>query len=920
MFQYKSNHTIFLLFCFCLPINTFIYAQRFSGINPSIKWEQISTKKAKIIYPVELSSDAQRLANVIDFLYDYDREAIGPLTRNIKFVLLGNTAISNGSVGSAPFKSEFFMSPPRDHYQLGTLNWTDLLALHEYRHVLQRSNSLKGATKVGYLLFGELTWSGMSNLAIPNWFREGDAVVAETSQSNQGRGRNPAFLDAHRDYFLNESYPNYNQARNGSIIKFVPDHYRFGYLMTTYGRSKYGDDFWEDILADGGAYKGVLFPFKKALKSKTGIGMKAFYKEAMEFHKIRMTSKNKKPSISFNYLSAKNKGFHNYSNPQLSTNNRLYAVKTSFDKRSSIIEILENGEEKLLVNTPIINEQYFSEQAGLFTWSEARTDARWTEDNYSVIVVYNSKKKTKSKISSRSKYFQPSLSNNGAKIICTEILATSCQLKILQTKDGSLLKTLPNVNNFIYTYPKWDNQENIIVCARKNNGEIALVKLDADGELIDTLLPFRADLIGIPQVSENYVTTTAAYGGNIHIYQIDKQGSISKISDHTQSVYQPIFDEEENKIYFSEFQIEGNRLGYFSPDKNRILYNLDKKQVFKNNILDKIPNKSYPTKKYSKFAHFINPHSWGINLESFRPEIKISSTNYLNTIDISGGAYLEDGSDVIYNANINFATFLPIVNLGWRSENQSAIVQDSVLVKFWDTDYGLTVSAPFNFSDGNYFRNFLPFFGIQHNQLNITNFEVENINITSLRTGLTFRNQNYRPQLRLFSKFGQYIRVDYSSDIDERDARQFQIKTALALPGIAKTHSLILEADYKSQKGDRLSDSFKYSRGYRSRLEYDSFYRLSADYHFPLFYPDWGIEGLFFIKRINIDLFADYSHMNLLPDVEQVDFRSIGSEISTDIRFLNTQDLRIAFRFAYRLNDISGRPLRFTFLLPVYRF
>ncbi|MEL6986928.1 MAG: hypothetical protein AAGK97_03770 [Bacteroidota bacterium] len=896
------------------------YSQSFSALSPALKWQQINTEKAKIIFPVGMEEEAQRVANTLDYLYKHETSDVTDKVLRIKVVLIDQGAISNGSVGSAPFKSDFLLSPPRDHYRLGTVNWTDLLSLHEYRHVLQRSHSRKGATAIGYTLLGELTWSGMANLAIPNWFREGDAVIAETMQSNQGRGRNPAFMDEYRHYFINNELPSYNRARNGSIKDLVPDHYRLGYLMTTFGRDKYGDDFWKDILGDAGAYKGVIFPFAKSLKKKTGMSVPEFYKASMDFHEEKVASLGKNSKEKITYLSPLKSGYQSYNNP-IVHKGKVYSAKFSFDQLTRIVEHLPNGEEKLLIKTPIIQDNFFSMHGDLIAWAESRVDERWSEENYSVIMLYNGQSKKRTKLSSRTKYFQPSFSNDGNKIICTEILARESNLKVIDINDGSV-QSINAPKEYIYTYPRWDIDNTIIVCAREKTGAIGLLRLSQSGELIETLLPMSNEIIGNPSITENYISITAAYGGMIHIYQYNRATKQwHKVSNHNQSLYNPVFDETKNMFYASEFDLNGNRIASIeSSSKKMDVYTPKVIPSFERSILNKIPDDKYEIRKYSKFAHFFNLHTWGLNLENIRPELKLNSTNYLNTVDLSAGVFLDNENDLVYNANANIGMFYPLLNINWRTEKESAIVQDSILVKFWDSDISATLSLPLNLSDGRNIRTLTPYAGYTRNSLNITNFDVENISTSAIRGGFIFRNRTYRPRLKLFSNFGQYLRVDYLTDIDDRDATQAQVKTALALPGIHKTHSLIVEADYKNQSGARLSDSFKYARGYGSLLAYESIYRVSADYHFPFAYPDWGLLGFFYFKRLNLDLFADFSGITIGADVNQVDFNSVGVEFTSDIRFANTIDLRMGVRFAYRLDDLSGRPARFEFILPAYRF
>lgn len=86
------------------------------------------------------------------------------------------------------------MTPLQNGLELGSTNWTDNLAVHEYRHVHQFSNFRKGASKLLYLLAGQEGQSLANAASIPDWFFEGDAVYTETKYLEQGRGRLPYFL------------------------------------------------------------------------------------------------------------------------------------------------------------------------------------------------------------------------------------------------------------------------------------------------------------------------------------------------------------------------------------------------------------------------------------------------------------------------------------------------------------------------------------------------------------------------------------------------------------------------------------------------------------------------------------------------------------------------------------------------------
>src|SRR5215210_8661014 len=122
-------------------------AQEFGG-NPSyIKWKQINTDTARVIFPAGLESAGERVATIIHDLQKNHTSTIGSRLRKINIVLQNQTTISNAYVGLGPYRSEFYLFAPQNSFSLGALNWTDNLAVHEFRHVQQYNNFNVGLSK-----------------------------------------------------------------------------------------------------------------------------------------------------------------------------------------------------------------------------------------------------------------------------------------------------------------------------------------------------------------------------------------------------------------------------------------------------------------------------------------------------------------------------------------------------------------------------------------------------------------------------------------------------------------------------------------------------------------------------------------------------------------------------------------------------
>ena len=111
-----------------LMIYTKGFAQVFGGNPPSLKWKQINTPLTRVIFPMGLDSTAERITNIITFINEPTLNTIGKKSKKINLVLQNQTTVSNAYVGLGPFRSEFFITPLQNSFELGSLPWPDQLS------------------------------------------------------------------------------------------------------------------------------------------------------------------------------------------------------------------------------------------------------------------------------------------------------------------------------------------------------------------------------------------------------------------------------------------------------------------------------------------------------------------------------------------------------------------------------------------------------------------------------------------------------------------------------------------------------------------------------------------------------------------------------------------------------------------------
>ena len=421
----------------CILFTQFLTAQQSGGNPPSIKWRQVNTPTARIIFPNGLDSTANRIANIISFIQKPTQKTIGNSSRKINIVLQSQTAISNGYVGLAPFRSEFYLTPPQNSFELGNIPWPDMLAIHEYRHVEQYSNFDVGLSRVMRVIFGDGGQALANGAAIPDWFYEGDAVFNESNVSKQGRGNLPSFFNGFHSMWEDGKKYNWMQLRNGSLKNYIPDHYQLGYMLVAYGREKYGDLFWKDVTHDAAAYKGVIYPLQKAISKYAGISYKTFRNEALDYFKVQLNVKENASSPR-----TKKQKYLNEQYPSLRENGEVIFIKNSFDEIPAFVIRKEDGSDVHIRVSDYSIDPYFSYNNGKIVYASYRPDVRWANRNYNeikILDVTNGKEQT---IATKSRSFSPDISGDGKMIVAAVDDDLDRQtLQIFDTETGKLKKT-----------------------------------------------------------------------------------------------------------------------------------------------------------------------------------------------------------------------------------------------------------------------------------------------------------------------------------------------------------------------------------------------------------------------------------------------------------------------------------------------
>lgn len=927
-----------LLLFFCSVIGA-IYAQQFGANPPSVKWQQLDMKEARIIFPRGLDSTAKKVAETILDAGEYGDTSVVPAgLRKVNIVLQNQTTRANGYVGLAPWRSEFYMTPAFNSFELGSLPWAKNLTKHEYRHVQQYQHFRKGISKIAYYILGEEGQAVANNASVPNWFFEGDAVYQETYGSEQGRGRLPYFFNGYRALWNEKKDYRFMKLRNGSWKHYIPDHYILGYMLSSYGREKYGKDFWYPVTEEAAQFKGVFYPFQRAVKKYTGVGYSEFVNNALDFFKADSVSVGKSRFIT----SGNNRYVINYSFPQFLNDDSLIVLKKTFRNNPAWYLVTEKGEE-IVREKDISRDEDFSTGGGKIVYTAYEPDPLWGGRDYSVIKLLNIKTKQVVQLTRKSKYFQPGISSDGEKITAIQYTPDQVQqLHILDAGTGAVLSRVPVDSEYVITYPRFYDEHHIVACTRNAEGLMAVTLIQTETGAIEILTPWSFDVKGFPLVKNDTIYFTSGNGRHDDIYAVEvKTKNLYKLTDEPTGAYQPAVDNR-GRVVWSSFTARGLQL----KDKHLQLQDWQLKEpdagtadqnLYLSSASDTQPHFSskgfsstqYSVSKYSKWSSPFNFHSWRPFYDPPEWSLTLYGQNILNTFQ-SELSYTYNENEGSHNVGYDglLGSWFPWIT-GGVNYTLDRKVKDSAKTIHWnELNAHIGLRAPFDFTKGKQYRSLTLASSFYNTATQITGRykdSIANNRLNYLQMSANWSSQVQKAVQHINPRFAQALYVRYRTMVDDRKARQFLATGSLYFPGIAINHSLVLNGAFQlrdTANQYRFGNSFPFARGYAA-YDMPRMWKGAVNYHFPIVYPDWGFGQLVYFLRIRANLFFDYAQTMSLLNGNVYQYRSAGSELYFDTKWWNQQSVSFGIRYSRLLDtEIAGQKSynRWELILPVDLF
>jgi hypothetical protein len=902
-----------------------------TGQEPaSTNWMQINTENFQLIFPESFSGKAQNVANILEYTYTTTSNSLNHEPRKASVVIHNKSVTSNGFVAPAPHRIELYSMPPQDNT---TMDWLEHLCIHEMRHFVQIDKLNQGITKVLTYIFGEQANAVVAGL-LPMWYLEGDAVIAETALTNNGRGRIPGFTKQIRSR-LADSLPLYSFDKMllGSYRNQTPDHYELGYHMTSFARKRYGADLWQNMENYVARNPYQVFSFNIGLDRLSGLYSGGIYDSALTFYdRFYASSCNETIDSKAQTISPSgHKDFISYRYPHYTENGKVIALKKDFSRLPRFISI-DHGKEKILHIPGKMSFERYSYAKGQIVWSEEIPDTRWRNRSFSVIKMYDINNKKERTLTEKTRLFAPNISRDGERIAAIQVTRENeYSLVVLDTTHGWIQKQFSHPEGIFLQQPVWStNGKHIFVLGTTENGKGIYQINYLTGKWKEMLEPSFREIQHM-SCGREYLYFKAAVDHKEEICALNlERKQLYKVTDSRINASDVDFSPSGNSIVYADYESKGYNLvekkidekrfeplskQYDSGNKMTEALRKGEKELFRSG---NIPAKDYDTQNYNRLKNLFHFHSWAplyldynINqkdISSISPGVTLFSQNLLSTALTTLGYSYQSGIHKLHTQFI-YKGWYPVFEVSSHFGGKPDVIRPSSVdwvpkLSNDNLNIDASISLPLDFTQGKYISGFTPSVTYDYDR-DLYHSIRKDYYLRGLKTinyNLWFYYYQRMAYRDLMPRWGFTFDLNIRSSPFSENllGNMTSLAGRIYLPGLFEDHGIKLKLGYQEQNPEVYfySSYLQFPRGFQTTRS-EKLFIFQSDYAIPLFYPDWNIPSVLYFKRFKANLFHDYALneyqmvVNNQRKIKKDVLYSLGTELTTDFHFA-----RIMFPFS----------------------
>ena len=931
---------------------------------PGLDWRRIQTERFNVIFPAQITADAQRVANTLEHIYAPVSKTLRGPQKPLDVVLVNQSAQPNGFVALAPRRSVWFSTPPQNAGRLSG-DWYQLLAVHEMRHVVQSDRMRRGLVRLAWLFFGE-QGQALASLLVPPWFWEGDAVGVETALSQTGRGRIPRFGLHIRALLLAGRRYSYYKVHHGSYRDWYPGHYQLGYFLTTYVKRHHGAETWDKVLGRTVRWGFHPFSFSRALRKYTGASAARTYERTMdELTALWQTRQEDLATTPLRVLAGQSRSdvWTNYGYPHPLADGSVLASKSGLADPATLVRLHSDGREERVRYYQSLGS--IRAAGGKAAWNRSTPDRRWGFRNYSDVVVLDTDSGRTRQLTHKARLFAPAPSPDGALVAAVEFGPDRrCHLVLLETASGAEQARFPAPDGVFWRTPAWSQDGRHIAVVRQDGRGNALERIDVAQGQGQIVSPHTQADIGWPVFWGSYLLFDAPYSGidNIHAVHLPSGTRYRVTSRPLAATHAAVAGDS---LLFQEYTVDGYRIAVMPLDPatwTPVEQVADRQVRYFEPLIDQeqggpvladIPQRVYPVSGYRPLGNLLKVHSWSFSPLPPGYALNLKSNDLLDLSSMSGGVeYNSNESAFSVLGDFSLAAWYPVLSVGgsWgervgeyviktrEMEGGSLEVKEKEETDRWnEKSLSAGVGLPLNLSRGPWQSSirlsakaewtdiadrddlhrpeddlYWPDAGSGNQEAGDVFTRNHNGRFAPLTYRLAFARARHPATRDLAPAWGQSLRLTYRHTPFAGDYAGTLLSGRLRLlfPGLAAHHSLRLEGAYEWQDpagadADALPYRFAseqpFVRGYDYRF-HRRFFQGKADYALPLFYPDWNLGALVYLQRVKVNFFFDYGRGE--GGFRHTTYQTAGAELTANFSpFALPIPLEMGLRYAHRFKE-----------------
>lgn len=929
----------------------------YNGRGPmNIKWRQIKSPHYKLIYPDYYAPTAVALAGFMDSIAPSITYGFTRTPQRLPIVLHTENLYSNGEVVWAPKRMELMTTAPAGDIYADP--WLKQLAVHESRHVVQLSSLRHGLTRVASWLFGQAgTCVGM--LVVPKWFLEGDATMAETQFSEFGRAYQPSFTVGMRALFAADS-ANVDIKSDkwiaGSYRTYMPGIYEYGYQMVAAGERYHGSEMWGRAVEYAGEWPIFIVPLRIYLKRHHDTHLGELSRLALgdlyEHWKPYSSVEDSYPILTV--PSRGGKAFTTYCDP-VHTPLGIIATKTDYDTppRFVVVDTANFRDRTLRWIAPPSSRPILA--GNKLWWTEFKPHPVWEYKTYSVVRsldLSTGKRKTYGRW--QANYFATPLTVDGRNFIAT-VSPDSLGGSDLVLHDAEDFRETDRLRFDLLTTLHglaWDSATRTLafIALGEEGMNLRRTTVSAEGMLMpveDITAPSMVTISGLTADGNGHLYFSSIQSGKDEIHTIDLTSPDyleRRLTASRFGAYSPSADS--TGVLLTTYTADGYMVARTGKDtaEDTVLWS----RLPENLLNIPAPSWNVPTmsslpmddsvtthkiRKYNKALRWFNVHSWapisadvndllnasertlnvGFGASLFFQSVmgdsygsatygRLHGDNWLQASWTYAGLPVQITADVEYGGGKQ-GVYIPV-------NDYNAGIRAPVDPKNYLHVQG-SLAVPLNFSGGSHFRLLQPSFTVIH---------YNSLLYDAAKTDFTRGYQKYQASLwwsdnrrasmrSITPRLGYALRADVTGAFNDRFGMIYSLYARGYLPGLMRNHSITLRAAGMYQTEAELGFTQKplFPRGAYNGWVAKYYGAASFDYTFPLCYPDGGINGLIYFKRIWLNLFGDFSRGAYFAaggSTRNREIWSYGGDIAFEVNAVgSTSPATVKFTLASPSND-----------------